>query len=129
MTGPQDHRLEVARRDELLALLLRAPIGRLDRQARVLGEHLTPAIARDDRRGEDQAPDARSLASLDQASRSVDVDLVDLRRVALGGDLGGEVDHALGFSLAQDPLEGRGIGKIALGRGRAGWLGPRAPHE
>ena len=96
VAGPDDHVLERGLAQQALALLLGAPVFGLDRQLRLLVEHRALRVAGDHGRGEDDPADAGGLAGGDQGAGAVDVDLPDLRRVALRGDLGGEVDDALG---------------------------------
>ena len=84
-----------------LALLLRAPVGGLDRQLRLLGQQLAVRVAGDDRRGEHEARRAVRLAGVDQRARALDVGRRDLARVALRAVLGRQVHDPVGALLGE----------------------------
>src|ERR1700722_1743389 len=101
-----------------LALLLGAAIGRAHWQGPVLAEHLALGIAGHDGGGEDDpwpclgVRAGKREARIEQPSGARNVDLTYLRLAALGGDLRGEVEHAVGSGPSERLWQGAALAAL-----------------
>ena len=71
----------------------------------------------------------RRMPACSQACSAADVDLLDRGGIALGGDLGGQVEHRLARGAGDGGGERLLVGQVAGQRLGAGGLRARAPHE
>ena len=79
VTGADHDRREPGLAQQPLALLLRAPVGRLHRQLGVLGEQRAVRVAGHDGRGEEESRRVGLPACLEEAGGPVHVDLAERR--------------------------------------------------
>src|SRR5205823_14383406 len=84
---------------------------------------------RDDGRGEDDLWTPAGGACLQQRAGAVDVDRADACRVALGGDLRGEMQHRFRRGGFYRCRERAAVGEVGDDGRATGWLAPRAPYE
>ena len=130
MTGPQDGHVQSAREQQLLALLLAAAVGGLDRERLVLGEQAALAVAGHDRGDEHHA--RRGLdgaAGGNQVLEPGDVRRPQLGFVALRAVLGRQVEHGVGGRFTEGRDERRRVRQITGDRPCTRWLGARPAHE
>ena len=129
MAGADDHTRQAGLANQFLAALLGAPVGGAHGKRGPLIEDLAPGIAGDDGGGEDELRPSCGGAGREQPPRPLDVDLVDLPRVPLGGDLGGEVDDAVGSDRFEHPRQAAARTEVARDRSSTRWFGARAAHQ